>query len=193
MAPTTTTTTVAPQALSGTWLLGSSAVGNVVSQPVLPLAARSPLNASLPNFDTDRDSNPGLLIRRGGALAVGDPARMQRFRLAPATPTRIDGSASVRLYVAPAGLLLDAMTVNVALAHCIGPTLDTCTVLATGSVGFVGLLSQFQAVDVGLGAVDATIAPPHALEVWVVADSSSSRDLWLAYDTTSRPSALTIG
>jgi hypothetical protein len=187
-----TTTTAAPQAVGGTWILGSSAVGDVVSQPVLPLVARPPLNSSLPNFDTDRDSNPGLLIRKGGALAVGDPTRLQRFRLTMPTVSKIDADASVRLYAAPAVLLLDGMTVNVALAHCTGPSLDNCTVLATGSKGFLGLLSQYQAVDITLGHVTATIAPPHVLELWVVADTSSSRDLWLAYDTSSRSSALTL-
>jgi HD-GYP domain-containing protein (c-di-GMP phosphodiesterase class II) len=186
------TTTAAPPPIGGTWLLGSSAAGDVVSQPVLPLVARSPLNASLPNFDTDRDANAGLLIRKGGALAVGDPTRMQRFRLTLPTVSKIDADVSVRLYAAPAGLLLDAMTVNVALVHCTGQSLDNCAVLASGSTGFVGLLSQYQAVDIALGHVTATIAPPHVLELWVVADASSSRDLWLAYDTNSRSSALTF-
>jgi hypothetical protein len=163
-----------------------------VSQPVLPLVARTPLNASLPNFDTDRDSNAGLTIQKGGALAVGDPTHMQRFRLILPTVAQIDADASVRLYAAPAGLLLDGMTVNVALAHCTGIALDNCNVIATGSKSFLGLLSQYQAVDIPLGHVTETIAPPHVLELWVVADSTSSRDLWLAYDTNSRQSALTL-
>ncbi|MGD9996569.1 MAG: HD-GYP domain-containing protein [Ilumatobacteraceae bacterium] len=186
------TTTAAPQALIGTWLLGSSAPGDVVSQAVLPLVTRAPLNSSLPNFDTDRDSNAGLLIRKGGVLALGDPATMQRFRFTPSAVWHLDADASVRLYAAPAGLLLDGMTVNVALTRCTGQALDNCTVLATASQSFVGLLSQFQVVDIDLGRVQATIASPGALELWVVADASSSRDLWLAYDTNSRQSALTL-
>ena len=202
VAPTTTTatttttapatTTTVPPRLTGTWLLGSSAAGNVASQTVLPLAARSALNGGLPNFDTDRDSTAGLLIRKGGALAVGDPTRLQRFRLAVPSSVRVEGNASVRLYAAPVGFLLDSMSVTVALVECTGATFDECTVLRSVSKGFTGLLSTYQAVDLSLGAISETIADGNTVELWVVVAASSSRDMNLAYDTTGSLSTLTL-
>lgn len=194
ITPTTTiatTTTTAPPRLTGTWLLGSSAAGNVASQEVLPLAARSALNGSLPNFDTDRNAQAGLTIRRGGSLSLGDATRLQRFRMEPGN-VRLDGTASVRLYAAPAGLLLDSMRVAVALVECSGAALNSCSVISSASSNFTGLLTLYQAIDVSLGAVSEHISSTHSLEVWVVADSSSSRDLLLAYDTTGYVSTLTI-
>ena len=201
IAATTTTTTApattapattVPLRLTGTWLLGSSAAGNVTSQEVLPLAARSALNGSLPNFDTDRDSTAGLVIRKGGALATGDPAQMQRFQTTFPSMTRLQGSASVRLYVAPAGMLLDSMTITAALVECNGGGSAACRVIASTSQSFVGLLSLYQPVDLSFGTVNQSIAQSHTLEVWVVAAASSSRDLNLAYDTTGYLSALTL-
>lgn len=188
--PATTTTTLPPR-FSGTWLLGSPSPGDVASQEVLSLVSRPVQNAVLPNFDTDRDAQPGLTIRRGGALELGDPTRLQRFRLVPGH-VRVDGNASVHLHVAPAGLLIDSMRVEVALMVCYAPGYTTCIELSSARKDFVGLLSLYQAVDVNLGPVSRTIAAPHSLEVWVVAHSSSSRDLLLAYDTTGYVSTLTI-
>jgi hypothetical protein len=181
-----------PGRLSGTWLLGSSASGNVTSQAVLPLVSRAPLNGSLPNFDTDRDSAAGLLIRKGGALALGDSTRLQRFQLLPGTNVDVQGAASVRLYGAPAGGLLDTMTVTVGLMECTGSGWSSCNTVASATKSFTGLLGLYQTVDVNLGVINENFAGSHSLEIWVVANASSSKDLWLAYDTNGNLSALTL-
>jgi hypothetical protein len=128
-------------------------------------------------------------------LAVGDPVRLQRFRLTMPASVKIERAASVRLYAAPAGGLLDSMNVTVALVECTGSSLNSCNVVASTSSGFIGLGllgPLWQAVDFDLGVIDENISASHALEVWVVADASSSRDLWLAYDANAHPSALTL-
>lgn len=164
-----------------------------MSQEVLPLAVRSPLNTgALPNYDIDRDSAAGLLITKGGTLTLGDPTRLQRFRLTFPVNGDVRGDASVRLYVAPEGLLVNPMSIRVALVKCTGVSLNSCNELASASQNFTGLLSLYQAVDVDLGAINQGFASSNTLEVWVVADASSSKDLLLAYDTTTYPSSLTL-
>ena len=195
--PTTTTpaaTTTEPASLtqlSGTWMMGSSGVGDVASQAVLPLANRSALNQSLPNFDTDRDTQPGLRIRRGGWGTVPGPARMQRFRLEQAMNVNIDGLVSARVYAAPAGLGVGSMSIGVAVARC-STVNDSCEELTRASAIFVGVLTGYQAVDIDLGDLNASFSATEVLEVWITAESPSTRDLLLAYDTVGYPSSLTV-
>ncbi len=197
-SPTTTTTPSAtttgsaePTQLSGTWMMGSSDVGDVVSQAVLPLVNRSALNPSLPNFDTDRDMQPGLRIQRAGLGTVPDPARMQRFRLGQATNVNIDGLVSVRMYAAPAGLGVGSMNIGVAVARC-STVNGSCEELTRVSSIFVGVLNGYQAVDIDLGNVNTSVSATEVLEVWITAEQASTRDLLLAYDTVGYPSSLTV-
>ena len=87
------------------------------------------------------------------------------------------------------------MNVTVGLVECTGSSLNSCTVVASDTRGFVGLGllgPLWQAVNFNFGVINENISASHSLEVWVVADASSSRDLWLAYDTNAHPSALTL-
>ena len=187
----TTTGPAAPTQLSGTWMMGSSGVGDVASQAVLPLVNRSALNPSLPNFDTDRDTQPGLRIQRAGWGTVPDPARMQRFRLEQSTNANIDGRVSVRLYAAPAGLGIGSITIGVAVARC-STVNDSCQEVTRASAIFVGVLNGYQAVDIDLGDLNTSVSATEVLEVWITAEKPSTRDLLLAYDTVGYPSSLTV-
>jgi hypothetical protein len=84
------------------------------------------------------------------------------------------------------------MNVTVALMECSGLALNACIQLATATRSFLGLLTLYQPVDFNLGVIDENLSQSHSLEVWVVANASSGSDLWLAYDTDTYPSALTL-
>jgi HD-GYP domain-containing protein (c-di-GMP phosphodiesterase class II) len=192
---TTTTTTVPPSTVtSARYLLAAPVKGDQPSREVLPLVTRTKaLHTNLPNYDTDRDTLTGLLIRRGGALAPGDPARMQRFALDSPGQVTYRGRAQVDLNVAKSDpAATSTVDVVVALAVCSDTTPD-CTVVSTATRSIV-LTGRSIAQDryLDLGAIDVTVAPEQRLELWVAAGAASQEDLVLVYDATGLRSRLLI-
>ena len=192
VAPTVPLTTppVAPEFTSAYYLFASPVAGDTVSSEVLPTATRLPQNWTLPNYDTDRDSAPGLLIVRGGALATGDPARLQRFAVDTAIDLSLRGRHQVHLWVASADGGDRDMDVSVALARCHDVT-GSCNVVAITSRSFE-VRSGFELQSFDFGRLTQTIAAIQHLEVWVAVGANSESDLVLAYDSGIYGSGLQI-
>jgi putative nucleotidyltransferase with HDIG domain len=187
---TTTSTTAPPSPV--TYLLGSSAAGDVVSQELLPLVQRAPVNTVLPNFDTDRDHDPGLKLKNDGEFVLDHPDRIQRFRLDPATAITIDGRVTLELYAAARDLKVDEVQAAAALVDC--PDGSTaCTVFATSTVDFVGQLDRFSMLTFDFGNQTRSIPASRNLQVWIISTMDSKHDMWLAYDTVGYESTLTLG
>ncbi len=188
--PTAPPTTVAPEVTSAYYLFASPVAGDTVSQEVLPTATRLPQNWTLPNYDTDRDSAPGLLIVRGGALATGDPARLQRFAVDPAGDLNLRGQHQVHLWVRSADGGDRNTDVSVALVRCHDGG-GSCTVIATSSRSFrVGGGFELQSFD--FGRLTQNVPAIQHLEVWVAVGADSESDLVLAYDAGIYGSGLQI-
>jgi hypothetical protein len=180
-------TTAAPAVRS--YLLGSSAAGNVASQLVLPLLARAPLNSALPNLDTDRDSDPGRMLRKDSILSLLNTQNMQRFRLDPAGKVEINGSVSVTLFAAARRLDDESVQTQAALVDCVDGGL--CSIFARQTINFEGD-DHFRPRTFDFGRQTRTLAASHNLELWIVVTSGSDHDMWMAYDTVGFESALTI-
>ncbi|MEP7203848.1 MAG: HD-GYP domain-containing protein [Ilumatobacteraceae bacterium] len=184
----TTTTKVPPSPAVGTYLLASSAPGDVAGQAVLPLVSRAPLNTGpVPNLDNDRDTHPGRTLRNGTFLNWNSPDRLQRFRLDPAGEIQLNGPVSLVLYAASKDFQLATVQPYVALVDCADS--GSCNVFATATVTFAGE-DDYKRLTFNFGTQSRTIAASHNLELWIVV--TSGRDMWIAYDTTGYESALTI-
>lgn len=186
-----TTTTVAPEVDTAYYLFASPVSGDTTSQELLPTAERLTRQLGLPNYDVDRDSSPGLTIVRGGALATGDPVRMQRFSVDPATALSLRGRHQVHLWVAPAAGVAQTLNVTVALTRC-NDDHTNCVTVATAAGSTVATVGVFELVSVDFGRLTQNIPASQHLEVWVVADASSTADLTLAYDASIFASGLQI-
>jgi HD-GYP domain-containing protein (c-di-GMP phosphodiesterase class II) len=189
-SPTSTsTTTTAPPPTGLVLRLASSGAGDVSSSPTLPLViGGSAQNAgAVPNYDTDRNSDPGLTLQPAGAAPL-DSASAQRFSFTPTEPMQLGGPASLRLTLGDAGLDGDAVTVIVGVYDC--TQAGSCTLLAsdTESLSAAG----FQSVVFDLGDIDRTIPSNRRLQLRVATTDASSGDVWLLYDYTSAPSALSL-
>jgi hypothetical protein len=168
--------------------------GDAVSQPILDLiAAAAPRNATLPNYDTDRNADPGLtLIASPADLRSSDPAARQVWRL-PADLTAVPATASLTLWVAPvAAAPGDELRIRAGLfdcdedrVRCVLLVRDTLIVPATG--GFVPLV-----FDLSPGTA-TPLAPGRRAELRVAVPMASDADVWIAYDAVDHPAALTLG
>lgn len=193
-APTTLptpTTTVAPVVDSAYYLFASPTAGDTASQELLPTAQRLTQQVTLPNYDIDRDGALGLTILRGGALSTGDTAHMQRFSVDPSGDLSLRGRHQVHLWVAPAAGVEQDVRVTVALARC-NDDRTNCVTVATATGSAEATAGLFELVSVDFGRLTQNIPAAQHLEVWIVADASSSADLTLAYDAGNFGSGLQI-
>ncbi len=170
-----TTSTPSPAPSTRTYLLGSSAAGDVESRAVLPLVDRAPLNTgALPNLDTDRDDRPGRLLKKDSLLALGDPDAIQRFRLDPPGSIRLSGPIRLLLFAAAKNFVDNRVQTQAAIVDCIdGVTL--CNVFAAATVTFTGADNQYTALTFDFGAQTRTLPAAHHLEVWIVVTTGSER------------------
>lgn len=191
---TTTTTTVPPASLDSTYWLASPGSGDTASSPVLTMDSDPPVAGPLPNFDTDRDGDPGLMIKKGeGEVESADSTKVQVWK-APSGGPRTIGSASLRLYAAPKDFDWDKVGVVRAILQRCATDLSSCATLATTSrsVNAPGG-SSFVAVDLDFGPIgSATTATQPVLVVRVIVPPTSEDDLWLAYGTATYPARLAV-
>jgi hypothetical protein len=180
--------------MATSFTLTSPTLGDTVAQPILDLvAAATPQHATLPNYDTDRNADPGLtLIASLAVLESTDPEARQVWRL-PADLTVVPASGALTLWVAPVATLPgDELHIRVGVfdcdegrTSCVRLVRDTMVVPATGA--FAPLV-----FDVSPGTA-TPLAPGRRAELRVAVPSTSDVDVWIAYDTVDHPAALTLG
>jgi hypothetical protein len=173
--------------------LGTSGPGDTTSTPVLPFTTGAPAAGPLPNYDTDRDTVPGLGIREAdNQLGTGDPAKYQKWSLPLDTGIVLAGGATLDLWAAMEGFdPNEEGRVVASLSNCNASGVD-CTTLGTGHADIAqnDAPGAFQPVTISFGGVTASIPPNRTLVVKVVVDGSSADDMVLAFGTAAYPAAL---
>jgi hypothetical protein len=149
-----------------------------------------PTASVLYNYDTDRDSDPGLLIAKGGSGPnEADPTKHQHWQWPVPAAVVIEGDASVKLWSAMKGLdETKAGAVTVYLRDCAG---SDCVLLGSDTQSaskWQGWVLETFTVPVGAYA----LAAGHSLELVVIVEASSGDDMWFAYDTNNHKSRLTV-
>ena len=169
--------------------------GDTASQLVLPMDSTSPTAAVLYNYDTDRDTFPGLLIARGGSGPdEDDPAKYQAWRTATfGASTVIQGNVTVSLWSAMKNF--DDTKGGTITAYLrdfdgsnyveVGGATYTDSTWQGGSPSWV--LKTFQ-----LSIDPHTLAPGHRLELKLIVENSSDDDMWFAYDAGNYKSRVSV-
>lgn len=170
--------------------LAASKAGDTPSAPQLSLVTREPLNAAVPNLDTNRNSDPGLTLRRSGSFNNSDGPTIQRFRYSPLVPLQV-GPTSLTLYVAPKGFDSDTIEVSVALYSC--ALFSGCSQIASSTRTFAGTPNQFTALQFDLGNPNRLIGLTSQLELRIIIGGTSTDDAWVAFDSVGHVSELVIG
>lgn len=199
------TVTVAPEIPDLRWYLRASGIGDTSSTAKLPLSQTGgPSNEVLPNFDTDRDSSPGLWLQesRSGIpqqLGETDPAKFQLWTYSAPEDLHLLGNGTISIYAVTEGMTagIDAR-IRFFLLDCPASTTNG-TDCSTISLATVTRRPWSESPDVwvgitaDLGAIDHTVTAGRAIVVKVVvAGGESDAAMWLAFDATGYASALTI-
>lgn len=190
-----TTTTASPAATSVTLYLLNPGSGNTSSNSNLELSTAAPAAASLPNFDTNRDSEAGLgLAKDGSGLGTNDSTKHQIWKWTTPASLTLNGSTTLDLWVrakdANSG---ETIGVQVELVAC-AATCSSGTSLGTASWSASSQGSTFSNASLNLGSINTTLAPGTILQLKIVApDNLATTDVVLAYDTSAFAAALAMG
>ena len=176
-------------------VLASPGPGDQVSQPVLDLAAdRSPRNAVLPNYDTDRNTDPGLtVIGSPATLMTSNPDGVQVWRF-PESFTTIDGTVRLDLWIAPIGPPTPGQfRVRAGFFDC-DLARTSCTRIVRDTLTLDGEDGVFAPVafDLTIGPDPYVVGPGRRMELRYATLTGSSNDSWIAYDAVDTPSRLVI-
>ena len=165
--------------------------GDTLSQEILPLNSAAPTSSVLYNYDTDRDSTPGLMIQQGGTgPSETDPAKHQHWR-APAlsVDVPIQGNVVVGLWSAMKEFKPGRGTVSVYLYDYS----DSYTLIGAAGLDLPDWQNgnaDWQVKSFTMANVSYVLPAGHNLELILVVRSSSDDDMWFAYDTAARKSRI---
>ena len=149
---------------------------------------------ALPNYDTDRNTDPGLTITASPqGLITDDPAAVQVWRF-PASTTTLDGPVTLTLWIAPDGPLGPGpFLVRAGLFDCdLGRT--ACTLLVRDDPTVTAVADTFAPVafDLSVSPTPYVVAAGRRLELRVATRNGSSNDGLFAYDAVDYPSELIV-
>lgn len=150
---------------------------------------------SLPNYDVDRNADPGLTVRRSaGELASSDPSEVQTWR-GPSSIELLSSPVRLQLWFAPVADPANGFAVvSAGLYDCAGAGGD-CVALAQDAGVFSPVLGSFTGVSFDLTPAGGsyTLAAGRVIDIRVAVPSGSSTDLFVAYDSTLYPAMVTFG
>ena len=195
--PTGNAASLIQRATGGAWYLNTFGTGDRTSTPILPMSLPYPTQTTLPNYDTDRNTRPGLTIARGTGLADADPAKVQRWGVIATSALTLSGSARLNLWTAMNGFdTTKSGTVVARLYDCNG-NMNNCTAFGNAATVTVSpwstVVGGWTSKTWDFGTVNRTINANRILEVRVAVTTASADDIMFAYDTTSHPSSLLVG
>ena len=174
-----------------TWWLLNPGTGDTTSSVELSLGTSAPTDADPANYDTNRDTGPGLRIRKGpDGLDTTDSNRVQVWTVTQPTGRSVDGSVQLFLWAATRNFNpAKSATLAAALERCTG---GVCTRMATDEVTFAGA-SSWVALTFDFGPMAQTWAPGEEVVVRIAAPSTSGDHPWIGYDSVATPARLVVG
>ncbi len=150
-------------------------------------------DGALPNYDQDRDDDPGLLLKKGDGIGEIDPAKRHRF-WAPTNGGVLLGVPEVEIWVSTKDHTIDKTGVVIAsLEDCSASKAD-CTTIATGTAAFdqADFGTEFGRLRISMTALDHELGPARSIMLNLFVHDGSEDDLWFAYGTTEYPGSFTM-
>ena len=172
--------------------------GDTVSQSLLPMDDIKPSATTLYNYDTNRDTAAGLVILKG-ATGEGetDPLKYQVWRATPqVSDLVISGDVSIAFWSATKNFQIQTGgAVTVFLRDRYGTGDSDYTSIDSGTVvdpDWQGASGTFVRKTITMPAVNYTVVASNELEAKLIVPTTSSGDMWFAFDTTSYLSAIQL-
>ena len=170
------------------------------SQAVLTADTTAPVATTLFNYDQNRDSASGLLL----AIADGDlgafqtdSAKIQKWRTPILdSPLVITGDVLIDMWTGTIDFAQNVAGVVTMYIRDFDPNNpDSHIEMGSRDVSdadWQGGSTTFVEKTITISDVNYTVIEDHMLEIFVVVDDTSNRDMWFAYDTTQRQSVVNV-
>jgi hypothetical protein len=161
--------------------------------PISVLSDSQPTSSSVRNFDWLRNDDPGVTLRPGGSWNTSSSTRYQEFFLS-VDGVHLSGGGSLTVWSAVADFEPDTTGALEAYLLDCNSWGGSCSLLATGSLSddSWNAADQWSERTISFPAVDHAFGSGRMLKVRIVAGASAEDDMWIAYDSVSTPSSLTI-
>ncbi|MGI9597695.1 MAG: hypothetical protein ACR2QK_16145, partial [Acidimicrobiales bacterium] len=189
--PATTTSTIGSAPVEVDLVIGGA--GSTSSRSSLPLAT-SAAAGPLPNYDSDRDDQPGLLLGKGAGLGETDQTKMQRWRSGTNLTGSVEGTPIVEIWAATKDFDTGKSGRLVAGIYDCNTALSDCGLLASGGATFrqASFGSEFGRVSIEMSPVATELGQGRALMLKIAVADSSDDDLWLAFGVTRYPASVRV-
>jgi hypothetical protein len=183
-----------------TWALHNNPtppVGNTTAQTSMSMDGNPATATTLYNYDTNADSSPGRRLQKTGT-GPGDTAlaRYAAWRSPVLTTARlIKGNVVVLLWSAVASFQLNRAGSIVAYLRDYDPATGTYVEISGAtrtSSNWQGGQSTWVPSVLGIPVVNYTVPAGHRIELKVEATASAFTNMWIAYDTVSYASSITL-
>jgi hypothetical protein len=172
----------------------SPPAGDTNAQPILPMNPGVPTQATLFNYDQDRDSQAGLLILSGGAGAdESDATEHQVWRSGALLGDLHLSSVEIDFWSAVPDFTLG--TTGSATLYLRDFDGFSHTEIGDDLVfdgDWQGASGTFVQRTASVAPLDYTIREGDQLEVKLIVDASAVNDMWFAYDTSTHPARVRI-
>ena len=154
------------------------------------LVTSGPSDIALPNFDTDRDAFPGVVIAKDAAgIGGSDPTKVLKFSGGFVSQLEIDSNVHVDLFGAAKDFDRKDIDVEVGLYKC--GAFSGCTLIDVDEKKYRHA-DGWQQKRFHFHGVDETITVSQWIEVRVAVLDSSDDDGWFAFGTADYNSRLTV-
>jgi hypothetical protein len=166
-------------------------IGDTTSHAILTMGPSAPSATTLHNYDTDHDSDPGIVIKRGNSgLNETDPAQYQTWRSSAfSSDVTLLDSVTVTLWTAMKDF--DPTKQGSILVYLRDANGSTYTTMGVATVTRDGAATTWQQLSVSFSKAGYKIAAGHQLELKITVSSTLSEDdVWFAYDTTAYPARI---
>ena len=170
-------------------------VADTDAQAVLPVDKSSPSATTLYNYDQDRDSDAGLLLKKDGVgPGESDSTKHQVWRSGTlASPLAMSGIITIDFWSGLKGFLFGTIgDVTWYLRDYDGNShteIGNATVI---EADWQGGVNDFVLKTATFADLSYTIPAGNELEVEVVVGNASGDDFWFAYDTTSHTTVINL-
>lgn len=158
------------------------------------LLESSASNVELANYDTDRNSDPGLtLVRSADTVQSTDPTAVQIWRTGPSFRDTNDTIVLQLWFTSATDPGGAPIAVEVALFDCANNGTD-CLELVRQADSFTAPATGFvpRSFDLSVPGGAYTPGSGRGIELRVAVPLSSATDLWVAYDSDNYPAAITL-
>lgn len=181
--------------ITSLYLASEAVPGDTKSRSVLPLGYAAPRDIALPNYDSDRDMQPGLLLQRGAtSQSTANSSQIQRWRLgALLSDTQLAPNAEVEVMAAVKGYQRNKSVKLWAYLNEVDANGNLLREIASGSYTANDWGDKFAPRKISFQNATTALHAGNQLELTLMLDNSSVDDLWLAFNTKTYPSRLKTG